>query len=79
MRFSRASVERVNAMLWESGPWPRRGASVAQLVIAWTFSQPGIACVLCGRNAAQAVENAQAGALALLPDEIELIGRTVHA
>ena len=81
IRFSPAGVERVNAMLRELEPLAaRRGVSVAQLVIAWTFAQPGIACVLCGaRNAAQATENAQAGALTLLPEEIDLIGRTVHA
>ena len=81
MRFSATGVERVNAMLRELEPLAaRRGVSVAQLVIAWTFAQPGIACALCGaRDAAQAIENARAGALALLPDEIDLIGRTVHA
>ncbi len=40
--------------------------SIAQLVIAWTISRPGITFSLCGaRNPAQAIENAKAGALGL--------------
>ena len=45
---------------------------MGQLVIAWTFSQPGITCVLCGaRDVAQATENAAAGAVTLTPEEFE--------
>lgn len=41
------------------------GATVAELVIAWTLRQPGITFALCGaRNPDQARENARAGALA---------------
>ena len=46
-------------------PWAGREhhGRLGQLVIAWTFSQPGITCVLCGaRDVAQATENAAAGA-----------------
>ena len=58
----------------------RHRASIGQLVIAWTLSQPGIACVLCGaRDAAQATENAPAGAVALQPEEINAIQEAVHA
>lgn len=40
--------------------------SLAQLVIAWTAAQPGVTHVLCGaRTAAQAEQNAAAGALVL--------------
>jgi methylglyoxal reductase len=50
------------------------------LVIAWTFSQPGVACVLCGaRDPQQARENAAAGAITLSPEEVESIGAAVHA
>ena len=42
------------------------GCSLAQLVIAWTAAQPGVTHVLCGmRTAAQARDNAAAGALKL--------------
>jgi aryl-alcohol dehydrogenase-like predicted oxidoreductase len=42
------------------------GASVAELVIAWTLCQPGITFALCGaRNPDQARENARAGAIEL--------------
>jgi aryl-alcohol dehydrogenase-like predicted oxidoreductase len=42
------------------------GATVAELVIAWTIRQPGITFALCGaRNPGQARENARAGAIRL--------------
>jgi methylglyoxal reductase len=80
-RFTAANVERVNAMLDQLRPLAERHrASIAQLVIAWTFSQPGVACVLCGaRDARQAMENAAAGDIRLSPEEAELIGKAVHA
>lgn len=40
--------------------------SIAQLVIAWTASRPGITFALCGaRNPQQAIENAKAGCVKL--------------
>jgi methylglyoxal reductase len=71
------NVERVNAMLDELRPIAQRhSATLAQLVIAWTYSQPGITCVLCGaRNAQQAIENAKAAAIVLSPEDIETIGK----
>lgn len=48
--------------------------TLAQLTIAWTFSQPGVTHVLCGaRTAVQAIENAKAGALELDPADITRI------
>jgi methylglyoxal reductase len=42
------------------------GATLAELVIAWTLRQPGITFALCGaRNPYQAQENARAGSIAL--------------
>jgi aryl-alcohol dehydrogenase-like predicted oxidoreductase len=42
------------------------GATIAELVIAWTLRQPGITFALCGaRNPDQARENARAGAIEL--------------
>ena len=50
------------------------GASIAQLVIAWTISRPGITFALCGaRNPRQAVENARAGAIRLGHGDLALI------
>jgi aryl-alcohol dehydrogenase-like predicted oxidoreductase len=44
----------------------KHGASVAQLVIAWTLSQPGITFALCGaRDPLQALDNAKAARLRL--------------
>jgi methylglyoxal reductase len=74
-RFSPENVERVNAMLQSlDSIAERHGGNIAQLIIAWTFSQPGITCVLCGaRNARQAAENAQAGAISLSAEELATI------
>ena len=50
------------------------GASVAELVIAWTLRQPGITFALCGaRNPEQAKENARAGAIVLDAADLERI------
>ena len=44
----------------------QHGASIAQLVIAWTLNQPGITFALCGaRDPAQALDNAKAARLRL--------------
>ena len=44
----------------------QHGASIAQLVIAWTLSQPGITFALCGaRSPGQALDNAKAARLRL--------------
>jgi aryl-alcohol dehydrogenase-like predicted oxidoreductase len=54
------------------------GATVAELVIAWTTRQPGIAFALCGaRNPDQAKENARAGSLRL--SDAERAGITAAA
>jgi methylglyoxal reductase len=46
--------------------------TMSQLVIAWTFSQPGVDFVLCGaRKPDHAKENAEAGRLMLNGDDIE--------
>ena len=58
----------------------RHQASLGQLVIAWTFSQPGLTCVLCGaREAAQAVENAAAGDIRLSADELAAMDRAARS
>jgi aryl-alcohol dehydrogenase-like predicted oxidoreductase len=81
VRFRPAMVERMNARLAELAPIAQRhGASIAQLVIAWTFSQPGLTCALCGaRDPQQALENAAAGAIALSADEIRTMSGLIRA
>jgi aryl-alcohol dehydrogenase-like predicted oxidoreductase len=52
----------------------RLGKTVAQLVLRWTLSQPGITSVLCGaKRAAQVRENAGAGGWELAAEEVEAI------
>ena len=80
-RFQPAAVKQTNALLEGLRPIAdRQGVSIAQVVIAWTISQPGITSALCGaRNPAQAVENAAAAQVPLTPEEIRTIGEAVHA
>lgn len=52
------------------------GATLAQLVLAWTVQQPGVTVALAGaRTAAQARENAAAGTLTLKDDAWAAIDR----
>ena len=54
------------------------GATIAELVIAWTIRQPGITFALCGaRNAAQARENAHAGAIRLSGPDLAAIDAAI--
>jgi methylglyoxal reductase len=54
--------------------------TLAQLVIAWTAAQPGVTHVLAGgRNLAQVAENAKAGELTLMPEDLARIRRDVVA
>lgn len=56
----------------------RYQVSPAQLVIAWTVSQPGITYGLCGaRNADQTIENARAGEVDLRMDDLETIDQAI--
>ena len=58
----------------------RHGASVAQVVIAWTLAQPGVTFALCGaRNPAQALDNARAGTLRLSADDLKAIDAALVA
>lgn len=74
-RFSAANRQRAVDFAAELVPLAEaRGASVAQLVIAWTLRQPGITFALCGaRNPQQALDNARAGELALSGIDLDLI------
>ena len=78
-RFSVANREKVAALLAAIAPIAEAcSATLPQIVIAWTIRQPGITFALCGaRNAAQAIENAEAGLLHLTDEEIGEIDRQV--
>jgi methylglyoxal reductase len=79
-RFRPENVERINGLLQQMEPIAQRhGATIGQLVIAWTTAQRGITCVLCGsRNVQQANENAAAGRISLSAEEIETMGKLIQ-
>jgi methylglyoxal reductase len=52
----------------------RHKLTLAQLVIAWTASQPGLTHVLCGaRTPEQASENAVAGSVELSAADLQAV------
>lgn len=54
------------------------GATIAQIVIAWTLAQPGITFALCGaRNPAQAKDNARAATIRLAREETSTIDTAI--
>jgi len=79
--FNLENIERVNEKLKQLQPIAScHNASVAQAVIAWTFAQPGVTCVLCGaRNPKQTIENAEAGRIKLSPDEVRTMDVLMQA
>lgn len=80
-RFAKENVEKVNAMLGQFAAIAEgHGLTMAQLVIAWTVRQPGLTHALVGaRNAAQARENAAAGAATLSEAEVAAMDKVVAA
>ncbi|MCK5712296.1 MAG: aldo/keto reductase, partial [Hyphomicrobiaceae bacterium] len=78
--FNIESRQQVAAMLNEFVPIAKKHkATISQLVIAWTFSRPGVTHVLCGaRTQEQAVENAAAGDLVLDEEDIQAINGTIE-
>jgi aryl-alcohol dehydrogenase-like predicted oxidoreductase len=79
--FSPRNIELVNAMVDNLRPLAaEKKATLAQLVLCWTISQPGITIALAGaRNAQQAIENARASDLNLTPQEIGFINKQVES
>ncbi|QDY99729.1 aldo/keto reductase [Nitratireductor mangrovi] len=73
--FSTANRQKVARLMATIRPIAdARGATPAQIVIAWTLQQPGITFSLCGaRNAEQAVENAAAARIRLAAEELQTI------
>ena len=80
-RFSVSNRRKIAALLEEiMSISEARNVSIVQTVIAWTLEQPGITFSLCGaRNPQQAIENARAAALVLMPEELRLIGKALSA
>lgn len=79
--FTDESIVRTNAFLEKLKPLAEsKGATLAQLVLRWTIERPGITIALVGaRNAAQAIQNAEAINVTLTPQEISLInGYVAH-
>ncbi len=80
-RFSISNREK--AMAFASAIRPiaeKHSASIAQTVIAWTLSQPGVTFALCGaRNPEQALDNARAGLIRLDPDDHSAIDTAISA
>jgi aryl-alcohol dehydrogenase-like predicted oxidoreductase len=78
-RFSKDNRTNVAAMLAEIVPTAARNRlSLTQLVIAWTFMQPGVTHVLCGaRTPAQSTENAAAGSAAISLADLQTISEVV--
>ena len=74
-RFSMANRKKIAWLMEEIEPIADgHRASPAQIVIAWTISQPGITFALCGaRDPAQARENARAGSIRLSETETKKI------
>ncbi len=71
-RFSVENRRRVQDLLAAFEPIAEaHEATMTQVVIAWTFSQPGCSHVLVGaRNPAQAAENAAAGRIELTQEQL---------
>ncbi|QRY65198.1 aldo/keto reductase (plasmid) [Ensifer sp. PDNC004] len=58
----------------------KHGATIAQIVIAWTLAQEGVTFALCGaRNPAQALDNARAGTIRLDQDDLKGIDAAIAA
>ncbi|WP_047465574.1 aldo/keto reductase [Rhizobium rhizogenes] len=80
-RFSVSNREKVLAFASAIRPVAdKHKASIAQTVIAWTLSRPGVTFALCGaRNPAQALDNARAGTIRLDADDRSAIDAAISA
>ncbi len=80
-RFSVANRQKAKAFSDAIRPVAKRhGASIAQVVIAWTLAQEGVTFALCGaRNPAHALDNARAGTLRLATDDLAAIDTAITA
>lgn len=73
--FTDENIRRTNEFLAKIKPLAdEKNVTLAQLVLRWTISQPGITIALAGaRNATQALANAKAGDVKLTREEAEMI------
>ena len=73
--FKRGNLVKTNLFLDEMRPLAaEKGATLSQLVIAWTLRQPGITVALAGaRNEAQVKENAGAADVELSVEEVAMV------
>jgi len=78
-RFSPENRRKISALFEEIKPIAdEHSLTIAQLVIAWTISRPGITFALCGaRNPEQAIENAKAGRVHLSASDVASIDKSV--
>lgn len=79
-RFSTGNRQKVAKLMEAIAPIAAsHGATLAQIVIAWTLQQRGITFALCGaRNADQARENAKAGRIRLSTTETNAISEAAR-
>jgi aryl-alcohol dehydrogenase-like predicted oxidoreductase len=80
-RFSKPNRQKIADLLGQFQPVAdKHGCSMAQLVIAWTVSQPGMTHALVGaRTAEQAIENAGAGSVVLDDEDLSLMDGLVRS
>ena len=72
--FHGENFQRVQAALTQLEPIAKRyNCSLAQLSLAWLIKQPQTNAIAGVRNAAQAVNNAQAMTINLIPEDLKLI------
>ncbi len=73
--YKRDNLVKINQFLDDIRPLAEeKGATLSQLVIAWTLRQPGITVALVGaRNETQVIENAGAASVELSESEVGMI------
>lgn len=81
LHFKPENIKRVNSMLDKLKPIAAsHGATLGQLVIAWTIAQPGITSALVGaRDAAQTKENLKAQDIKLAQSDLAAINEAVES
>lgn len=79
--FTDENIRRTNAFLEKLRPLAeKKNASLTQLVLKWTISQPGITIALAGaRNAEQAIQNASAASIELSAEEVYMISEELSS
>ena len=78
-RFQREFIQRTNSLLEKLKPLAdEHSATLSQLVLRWTIERAGITIALTGaRNAAQAIQNAQAIQVKISEEELDYVNALV--